>query len=47
MGGTVRDECLNLHSFTWLAEAWVRLSIRTSSARSFTQHRIDATRKGG
>ena len=24
--GTVRDECLNLHVFTSLAEAWVRLT---------------------
>jgi putative transposase len=29
--GTVRDECLNLHVFTSLAEAWVRLS-------AFRQH---------
>jgi putative transposase len=29
--GTVRDECLNMHVFTSLAEAWVRLS-------AFRQH---------
>jgi putative transposase len=29
--GTVRDECLNLHVFTSLAEAWVRLN-------AFRQH---------
>jgi hypothetical protein len=26
VGGTVRDECLNMYCFASLAEAWVRLN---------------------
>lgn len=36
--GTVRDECLNMHSFASLAEAWVRLSAFRTEYNTFRPH---------
>lgn len=36
--GTVRDECLNLHCFRSLAEAWVRLSAFRDEYNTFRPH---------
>lgn len=36
--GTVRDECLNMHSFKTVAEAWLRLSAFRQEYNTFRPH---------